>query len=582
MRSELTWMVGGQQGEGIESTGHVLSAGLNRLGYHIYGYRTFSSRIKGGHTNFRIRIATHRILANSDHVDVLIAFDRDSIRRNAAQLAPGAVVVFDDDDEQPEIPEAGADAVVLGVPMTQIARDLGGVIMKNMVGAGASAALLGLPGETFDEMIAERFASKGEKVVEANRQAFRAGYERVAAQGDRFADARLAAGDGKRRYTMTGDDAAGFGALVGGCRLIAAYPITPATDVMHWLVPRLPKYGGVVVQAEDEIAAITMAIGAGYAGVRAMTSTSGPGFSLMMEALGYAGMIEAPVVIIDVQRAGPSTGMPTKHEQSDLFGMLYGSHGDLPRIVLAPATVEECFYGAAEAFNLAERYQTPVILALDLAVGLANQTVEGIDFDRVKIDRGLVASPAELAPDNADFKRYRFTESGISPRSLPGMAGGLHLATGVEHDETGHITEDRRNRVQMTDKRLRKFRSVELNGTIQPVTFDGPEAADVLLLGWGSTYGPLAEARERLEQQGAAVAHGHIRLLEPLPVDALAARIAQARRVVVVENNARGQLASLLRQEIGAADKDRLQTLLKYDGTPFLPSEIVRECEAML
>lgn len=582
MRSELTWMVGGQQGEGIESTGHVLSAGLNRLGYHIYGYRTFSSRIKGGHTNFRIRIATHRILANSDHVDVLIAFDRDSIRRNAAQLAPGAVVVFDDDDERPEIPEAGADAVVLGVPMTQIARDLGGVIMKNMVGAGASAALLGLPGETFDEMIAERFASKGEKVVEANRQAFRAGYERVAAQGDRFADARLAAGDGKRRYTMTGDDAAGFGALVGGCRLIAAYPITPATDVMHWLVPRLPKYGGVVVQAEDEIAAITMAIGAGYAGVRAMTSTSGPGFSLMMEALGYAGMIEAPVVIIDVQRAGPSTGMPTKHEQSDLFGMLYGSHGDLPRIVLAPATVEECFYGAAEAFNLAERYQTPVILALDLAVGLANQTVEGIDFDRVKIDRGLVASPAELAPDNADFKRYRFTESGISPRSLPGMAGGLHLATGVEHDETGHITEDRRNRVQMTDKRLRKFRSVELNGTIQPVTFDGPEAADVLLLGWGSTYGPLAEARERLEQQGAAVAHGHIRLLEPLPVDALAARIAQARRVVVVENNARGQLASLLRQEIGAADKDRLQTLLKYDGTPFLPSEIVRECEAML
>src|SRR5690606_8480117 len=221
-----------------------------------------------------------------------------------------------------------------------------------------------------------------------------------------------------------GDDAAGFGALVGGCRLIAAYPITPATDVMHWLVPKLPRYGGVVVQTEDEIAAITMAIGAGYAGVRAMTSTSGPGFSLMMEALGYAGMIEAPVVIIDVQRAGPSTGMPTKHEQSDLFGMLYGSHGDLPRIVLAPATVEECFYGAAEAFNLAERYQTPVILALDLAVGLANQTVEGIDFDRVKIDRGLVASPAELAPDNADFKRYRFTESGISPRSLPGMAGG--------------------------------------------------------------------------------------------------------------------------------------------------------------
>ncbi|HEX6988249.1 MAG TPA: 2-oxoacid:acceptor oxidoreductase subunit alpha [Bacillota bacterium] len=582
MRSELTWMVGGQQGEGIESTGHILSAGLNRLGYHIYGYRTFSSRIKGGHTNFRIRIATRRVLANSDQVDVLIAFDRDSIRRNAEQLADGAVIVYDHGEPEPELPEAGPGTLVVGVPMSRIARELGGVIMKNMVGTGASAALLGLPAESFESMIAERFGGKGEKVVEANLQAFRAGYRGIADQGERFSTLRLTPGDGQRRYMMTGDDAAAFGALVGGCRFISAYPITPATDIMHWLVPRLPRYGGVVVQAEDEIAAITLAIGAGYAGVRAMTSTSGPGFSLMMEALGFAGMIEAPVVIVDVQRAGPSTGMPTKHEQSDLFEMLYGSHGDLPRVVLAPATAEECFYGAAEAFNLAERYQTPVVLAMDLAVGLANQTVEHIAFDRVHIDRGLVASSDQLAPDDADFKRYRFTESGISPRSLPGMTGGLHLATGVEHDETGHITEDRRNRVQMTDKRLRKFRSVELNGTIPPITFDGPEAADVLLLGWGSTYGPLAEARERLEQQGAGVAHGHIRLLEPLPVSALAARISQARRVVVVENSARGQLARLLRQEIGTADKDRLHSMLKYDGSPFLPSEIVRECEAML
>lgn len=581
MRSELTWMVGGQQGEGIESTGYVLSAGLNRLGYHIYGYRTFSSRIKGGHTNFRIRIATRRVLANSDHVDVLIAFDRDSVRRNAAQLTPGAVVVIDDEEAHPQLPEAGDGVRVLGVPLTGIARDVGGVIMKNMVGAGASAALLGLPVDAFDDLIAERFGSKGEKVVEANRRAFRAGYERLAGQAA-CSDLRLEAGDGRRRYTMTGDDAAGFGALVGGCRLIAAYPITPASDIMHWLVPKLPQFGGVVVQTEDEIAAITLAVGAGYAGVRAMTATSGPGFSLMMEALGYAGMIEAPVVIVDVQRAGPSTGMPTKHEQSDLFEMLYGSHGDLPRIVLAPATAEECFYGAAEAFNLAERYQTPVILAMDLAVGLAIQTVDDLDFSRVKIDRGLVAAPEELGPEDADFKRYRFTDSGISPRSLPGMPGGLHLATGLEHDETGHITEDRRNRVRMTDKRLRKFQSVELNDAIPPVTFDGPEAPDLLLLGWGSTYGPLAEARERLERQGASVAHGHIRLLEPLPAGVLASRIAQARRVVVVENNARGQLARLLRQEIGTADKDRLHSVLKYDGTPFLPSEIVRECEAML
>ncbi|PZN03839.1 MAG: 2-oxoacid:acceptor oxidoreductase subunit alpha, partial [Bacillota bacterium] len=326
------------------------------------------------------------------------------------------------------------------------------------------------------------------------------------------------------------------------------------------------------VTAEDEIAAISTVIGAGYAGVRAMTSTSGPGFSLMQEAIGYAGMIEAPCVIVNVQRAGPSTGMPTKHEQSDLFEMVMGSHGDLPRIVLAPVTIEDCFYAAVDAFNLADRYQTPVVLAMDLALGLSKQTVDDIDFSRVRIDRGEIAVPDDLNWDGGDFKRYRFTETGISPRSLPGMPGGLHLATGLEHDETGHITEDRGNRVRMMQKRLRKFAAV--NG-IETVRYEGPEHPDVLLVGWGASYGALREAREALGAQGLSVGHAHIRLLAPFPVAAVADLLGRAKHVFVAENNALGQLAALIRQHVDSADKARLRTINKYDGTLFLPGEIV-------
>lgn len=581
MRHELTWMVGGQQGEGIESTGEVLASGLNRAGYHLYGYRTFSSRIKGGHTNFKIRIAGRRVLGMTDTTDVLVAFDQEALDRVAYQLADDAVILFDSDgSKQARIPE-GKGWRVFSLPMSRTARELGAVIMKNMVGVGASAALLGLPPEPFEAVIHDRFARKGERMVEANRRAFAAGYELARQAAGAVDGCLLAPGDGRQRYLMSGDEAVAFGALAAGCRVMAAYPITPASEIMHWLVQKLPRFGGVVVQAEDEIAAITLAIGAAYAGARAMTATSGPGFSLMMEALGYAGMIEVPVVIVDVQRAGPSTGMPTKHEQSDLFEILYGSHGDLPRIVLAPSTVEEAFALTVEAFNLAERYQTPVVLALDLALGLCEQTVEGLDLDRVVIDRGQVVTQEELnALQGAPFKRYAVTESGVSPRSLPGMRGGLYLATGVEHDETGHITEDRRNRLRMVQKRLRKIAGVHVDGLA--LDYAGPEKPEVLLVGWGSPNGPIAEARELLEREGVSVGHARVRLLSPFPAEALGRLIAAADKVVVVENNAQGQLARLIRQEIDAADKRKLRSVLKYDGTPFVAREIVAQCREVL
>lgn len=573
MSNELTWVVGGQQGEGIDTTGEILASALNRLGYHIFGYRTFGSRIKGGHTNYRVRIAQRPVYGIAPQIDVLVAFDQDTINRLAGEMARGGVVVFNGKGGRGKLPPGVRDVRLVEVPMLELARELGNPIMKNMVGVGVSAALLGLAVEDIEPVVDERFAGKGGKLVEANKAALRRGYEAaVAALGETGDRLRLGPADGRRRYLMTGDEAAAFGALVAGCRLVAAYPITPASEIMHWMVKKLPQYGGVVVQAEDEIAAISTVIGAGYAGVRAMTSTSGPGFSLMQEAIGYAGMIEAPCVIVNVQRAGPSTGMPTKHEQSDLFEMVMGSHGDLPRIVLAPVTIEDCFYAAVDAFNLADRYQTPVVLAMDLALGLSKQTVDDIDFSRVRIDRGEIAVPDDLNWDGGDFKRYRFTETGISPRSLPGMPGGLHLATGLEHDETGHITEDRGNRVRMMQKRLRKFAAV--NG-IETVRYEGPEHPDVLLVGWGASYGALREAREALGTQGLSVGHAHIRLLAPFPVAAVADLLGRAKHVFVAENNALGQLAALIRQHVDSADKARLRTINKYDGTLFLPGEIV-------
>lgn len=582
MREQLSLMVGGQQGEGIDSTGVVLANVLNRLGYFLYGQRTFSSRIKGGHTNFKIRVARERVLSVEDHVDLLMAFDQDSIDRNASQLRDGSIVILDSDGQKRADMPVGREVAALHIPITDIAREAGAVIMKNMVATGAAAAVLGLDRQPFHDALAERFSSRGEKMVLSNQQAFDAGHEAAQEQIAGMQLPKLAPGDGKRRHLMAGNEAAAFGALAAGCRFMSAYPITPASEVMHWLVRKFPEYGGVVVQAEDEIAAMAATIGAGYAGVRALTATSGPGLSLKMETLGYAGMIETPLVVIAVQRGGPSTGMPTKHEQSDLLQMIHGTHGDLKRIILAPTTVEECFYYAAEAFNLAEKYQTPVILALDLSLGLNMQTVEGLDFDRITIDRGEIVSQETLDQLNGQpFKRYAFTESGISPRSIPGQRGGLHLATGVEHDETGHITEDRQNRINMMQKRDRKIAGVSTDNGLA-FGRHGADDAELLLIGWGSAMGAINEAVDVLNSEGHKVASAAVKYLLPLPEKQLTEAIAGAQKVIVVENNYEGQLNKVLRQELSVADKAKLGSYVKYDGTTFQAKDIAAHCREVL
>ncbi|WP_191556422.1 2-oxoacid:acceptor oxidoreductase subunit alpha [Metabacillus idriensis] len=578
MISQLSWKVGGQQGEGIESTGEVFSIALNRMGYYLYGYRHFSSRIKGGHTNNKIRVSTTQVRAISDDLDILVAFDQETIDVNVYELRKGGLVIADS-KFNPVIPD-DCSAVLYSVPFTQIATELGTSLMKNMVAIGATSAVLDLGTAQFQNVVQEIYGKKGQQIVEKNLEAIEKGstYMKQELNFDRD-DMYLEKADGRKRMFMIGNDAIALGAVAGGARFMAAYPITPASEIMEYLIKKLPDFGGTVIQTEDEIAACTMAIGANYAGTRTLTASAGPGLSLMMEAIGLSGITEQPLVIIDTQRGGPSTGLPTKQEQSDLMAMIYGTHGEIPKIVMAPSTVQEAFYDTIEAFNLAEEFQCPVILLTDLQLSLGKQTVEPLQYDKIQIRRGKLAQGGELPEieNKGYFKRFEVTEDGVSPRVVPGMKNGIHHVTGVEHDETGKPSEVATNRKAQMDKRLRKLSYMRFETPVhQNLTHPEP---DVLFVGFNSTRGTIEEAMVRLEEDGVKVNHAHVRLLHPFPADEMLPLVKAAKKVVVVENNATGQLASLIKMNVGHAEK--ISSILKYDGNPLLPHEVHSKCKEL-
>jgi 2-oxoglutarate/2-oxoacid ferredoxin oxidoreductase subunit alpha len=579
MINQLSWKVGGQQGEGIESTGEIFSIALNRLGYYLYGYRHFSSRIKGGHTNNKIRVSTTQVRSISDDLDILVAFDQETIDVNYKELHENGVIMADTkfDPKKPEDTQASLYAV----PFTEIATELGTSLMKNMVAIGATSAVLDLDIKVFEEVVQEIFGRKGQQVVDKNMEAIQAGYDHMKEKlGEKVGamHMQLDKADGQKRLFMIGNDAIALGAMAGGCRFMAAYPITPASEIMEYLIKKLPAVGGTVIQTEDEIAAVTMAIGANYGGVRALTASAGPGLSLKMEAIGLSGITETPLVIVDTQRGGPSTGLPTKQEQSDLMAMIYGTHGEIPKIVMAPSTVQEAFYDTAEAFNLAEEYQCPVIVLTDLQLSLGKQTVEPLEFDKVEIRRGKLQSGDLPEIENKGyFKRYEVTEDGVSPRVIPGMKNGIHHVTGVEHEETGKPSESAANRIAQMDKRMRKMENIKFNN---PVHKNAPhEEADLLIVGFNSTRGTIEEAMGRLEQDGVKVNHAQVRLIHPFPVDEILPLIQSAKKVAVIENNATGQLANILKMNVGSHGK--INKILKYDGNPFLPHEIHTKCKEL-
>lgn len=577
MISQLSWKIGGQQGEGVESTDRIFSTALNRLGYYLYGYRHFSSRIKGGHTNNKIRISTKPIRSISDDLDILVAFDQETIDLNAHELRDNGVIVADA-KFNPTLPE-GVKGRLFPVPITAIAEELGTSLMKNMVASGASWALLGLPMEVFNKAVEEEFGRKGPAVVEKNIEAVARGAKFVLdLAGGPIHELQLEPADGKQKLFMIGNDAIALGAVAAGCRFMAAYPITPASEIMEYLIKVLPKFGGTVIQTEDEIAAVTMAIGANYGGARAITASAGPGLSLKMEAIGLAGMTETPIVIVDTQRGGPSTGLPTKQEQSDILAMIHGTHGEIPKIVISPSSVEECFYDTIEAFNLAEQFQCPVIIVTDLQLSLGKQSAEMLDYNKITIDRGKLVTEAPEQEPNKLFKRYEFSEDGVSPRIIPGVKHGIHHVTGVEHDQEGRPSESPINRKKMMDKRMEKLKHVKVTNAIHA---DAPHAEpDMLIIGMGSTGGTIDEARARLAAEGITTNHVTVRLMHPFPTDLLKPHTDKAKKIVVVENNATGQLAQLIKLHLGCGDK--IHNLLKYDGNPFLPAEIHKECKGLI
>jgi 2-oxoglutarate ferredoxin oxidoreductase subunit alpha len=576
MINQLSWKVGGQQGEGIESTGEIFSIALNRLGYYLYGYRHFSSRIKGGHTNNKIRVSTTQVRSISDDLDILVAFDQETVDLNYKELHDHGVILADAkfNPKQPEDTKAS----LYTIPFTDMATELGTSLMKNMVAVGATCAVLDLDISVFEEVVEEIFGKKGQQVVDKNMEAVKAGFDYMKKQLDESALMHLEKADGKKRLFMIGNDAIAMGALAGGCRFMAAYPITPASEIMEYLIKKLPQLGGAVIQTEDEIAAATMAIGASYGGVRALTASSGPGLSLKTEAIGLAGITEQPIVIVDTQRGGPSTGLPTKQEQSDLMAMIYSTHGEIPKIVMAPSTVQEAFYDTAEAFNLAEEYQCPVIVLSDLQLSLGKQTVEPLDYSKIEIRRGkLQQGELPTIENNGYFKRYEVTPDGVSPRVIPGMKYGIHHVTGVEHDETGKPSESAANRIAQMDKRFRKIENIKFD---TPVYQNAPhDEADLLIVGFGSTRGAIEEAVARLEKDGIKVNHAHVRLIHPFPIDELLPLVKSAKRIAVVEQNATGQLANIIKMNVGFGEK--VNKIVKYDGNPFLPNEIHTKCKEL-
>jgi 2-oxoglutarate/2-oxoacid ferredoxin oxidoreductase subunit alpha len=588
MMRDAAWLIGGKTGEGVDSAGEIFARAAARAGADVHTFRLFPPIIKGGPTSYEVRAADAPVHARADALDCVVALDDETAVRHGPALRPGGLLLTDPGravpaDSRPATMKskpgrsggagsAGAPngAIVCPVPFAALARDLGDPIMKNIVALGVSARLLGLDVAVLRETVRRRFDDKGARVQERNTAAVDAGW--------RHADVHLAGhvraeglprADVPGRWLLSGNDAIALGALAAGCRLYASYPITPASDILEWMAAHLPDVGGAALQTEDEIAALGVVIGAGYAGVRAMTATSGPGLSLMTETMGLAGMAEIPAVIVAAQRPGPSAGMPTKHEQSDFLHMVYASHGEFPRIVLTPGTLDECFTDTALAFNLAERFQCPVIVAVDQDLVLARSTGSRLPLDQVRIDRGDRLSDPDAARLGGTYERYALTASGISSRAVPGQAGVRFLSSGDAHDPRGVIdVEDPGVRRAMVDKRLRKTRDVwqHLAGTAA----DGE--GDLLVISLGSPCGPVREALTRLRRDGIATRFLQIRCLWPFPAHEVAPEIDRARRVVVVEHNATGQVAGLIRGHAGGHDK--VTGLRRYDGLPFRPADI--------
>ena len=559
--------IGGEAGQGIATPGNSLARLFVRRGLHINAYNAFQSIIRGGHIFLTLRVSDREIRTHGDVMSLLLCLDQKTMDRHLRHLGDGAPVLFNSDTIQPGDPSA--DVQICGLPVAELSDNTRNKLVQNTVALGAIMALLRMDFDDLGEGLAAQFERKGQAVVDENVGVARAGFE-YALSNFKPLDVQVSSGS-KPLGVWTGNDALAMGGAAAGVKFYAAYPMSPATGILHWMASSARNLGIMVRQAEDEISVANMVIGAAHTGCRAMCATSGGGFALMTEAIGMAGMMETPAVFINVMRAGPSTGVPTKTEQGDLWQVLGASQGDFERFIVAPQDALDAFNTIPEIFNLVDKYQCPGIVISDL---LISEGTFSVDPDRLnmhpKIDRGeLITEPSSTD----GYKRYEDTESGISPRALPGLEGYVHLVATDEHDEDSILLSDEYTnplkRRMMVEKRARKFeRSVQ---EIAPPHLVGPEDADVTLIGWGSTHGVITEAIEQLSAKGVTANHLHIKWIVPFHVEAVSEILSSAKQTIIVENNYTGQFARYLRSETGFSADGHIR---KYDGEPFMPHHV--------
>ena len=560
--------IGGAAGQGVATPGNILTKLFARRGLHINAYNAYQSIIRGGHTFLTVRTSDKPVRCMGDALDMLIPLNQDTMDRHLGRMRPGSVVLYDGDKLKPVAPASGVQLCPL--PLGELAKN---VLYYNTAAVAAVLRLVGVWLEPFEKMLAQQFKRKGETVVAENLAAARAGYDYA---GARFKRYPFSLPDtGKRLAVATGNDSLAMGGVAAGVKFYCAYPMSPSTGVLMWMARHARQLGIMVRQVEDELGVINMAIGAAHTGCRAMCATSGGGFALMTEALGAAAMMEIPVVCIDVQRAGPATGVPTKTEQGDLWQVLGAGQGDYPRVIAAPTSIRDCFHLIPEIFNLADKFQCPGIVLADLleSEGFSSFEPSELDFNPPR-DRGELIGVSGDAPDaNGGYKRYRMTESGIAPRAVPGTPGHAHVVATDEHDEDGVLISDEftdpHKRQAIMERRGRKMDGVL--PLLDPPSFTGPGDAEVTLLGWGSTDGVIEEAVEQLAEQGIAANHLQVRWLVPLQSEQIRKALSGARNLVIVENNYSGQFARYLRSETGIAADAHIR---KYDGEPFLPHHL--------
>ncbi|MGQ9597979.1 MAG: 2-oxoacid:acceptor oxidoreductase subunit alpha [Anaerolineae bacterium] len=568
----LLLRMGGESGiDNVISAGDILTLSVARSGYHVHTFRTYPAEIKGGPVMFQLRAGVRPVPSLGDQLDVLLAFNEEAWELHHEALRPDGVLIYD-----PGAHDAPKEfrGVTYGIPLERLARDLNLRKGKNLIALGALCSLFGFDFQELQSTVKEKWGKARPEFVESNRIALLAGYQWVKDHIHEEVPYRLVPPDPAHEpeLVMSGNQALVAGALAAGCRFYAGYPITPASDILEEMAKRLPDLGGAVLQTEDEIAAISTVVGASIAGVKAMTATSGPGFSLMQEMLGLATMAEVPVVVVNAMRAGPSTGMPTKMEQSDLNIALYGGHGDAPRIVLAARSVEDCFYQTMHAFYLSETYQMPVILLTDQSLSHRTETLPMPDPKLVPVVERLRPSSEE----HASYRRYALTESGISPMAVPGFDPTPFTATGLEHDEYGAPNYTPVMHTAQLDKRGRKFEAVAeaLCGLQLPLgcfSYGVPEEeAEVGLLAWGSTAGVVRETVEGLAAEGYPVTALIPAVLNPLPAQRILHFARNLKAVIVPEVNRSRQFAAWVK----AHTELPLISVNKYGGLPFTPAEI--------